>query len=123
MLKLLCIFIGSGLGSVCRYSIGTYLVKATSQHYPWSTFLANTIGCLLIGLLMGYFQRTQSHWLYMLLVTGFCGGFTTFSTFSNESIQLLRQGLYTIALTYIALSLITGFMAVAAGIYAVKQLT
>lgn len=123
MLKLLFIFLGGGLGSMCRYSISAYIVKTTSTHFPYATFLANAIGCLLIGLLIGFFQRSQNHLLYLLLVTGFCGGFTTFSTFSNESFHLLRQGFYIHALAYIALSLLTGLTAVAAGICVVKHLS
>ena len=57
MLKLLFIFLGGGLGSMCRYSISAYIVKTTSTHFPYATFLANAIGCLLIGLLIGYFQQ------------------------------------------------------------------
>lgn len=122
MLKLLCIFIGGGLGSVCRYSIGVYFINANQHHFPWATFAANVLGCLTIGLLIGVFERTHINWLYMLLVTGFCGGFTTFSTFSNESLQLLRQGLYTLAFVYIALSLTIGLTAAASGFYLIKHL-
>lgn len=122
MLKLLCIFLGGGLGSLCRYSIGTYFIKSAEQHFPWATFAANALGCLLIGLLIGYFERVHTNWLYMLLVTGFCGGFTTFSTFSNESIQLIRQGFYFMALVYIAFSLFTGLIAAASGFFIIKNL-
>ena len=123
MLKLFCIFVGGGLGSICRYSIGAYLIHAAHNRLPWATLVANALGCLLIGLLMGYFERTHTNWLSMLLITGFCGGFTTFSTFSNESVQLMRQGLYTTALCYMALSLIIGLSAVGAGLYVVKTLS
>lgn len=123
MLKLLCIFVGGGLGSICRYSIGAYLIQASSNRLPWATFAANALGCLLIGLLMGYFERTHANWLYLLLVTGFCGGFTTFSTFSNECVQLLRQGLYTTALCYMTLSLFIGFTAVGVGFYGAKTIS
>lgn len=122
MLKLFCIFIGGGLGSICRYSIGAYLIHAAHNRLPWATLVANALGCLLIGLLMGYFERTHTNWLYMLLITGFCGGFTTFSTFSNESVQLMRQGLYTMAFGYMALSLVIGLSAVGVGLYAAKML-
>lgn len=118
MFKLLCIFVGGGLGSICRYSIGAYIIHAT--HYPWATFVANALGCLFIGLLMGYFERAHTNWLYLLLITGFCGGFTTFSTFSNESVQLMRQGLYSTALCYMALSLLIGLSAVGLGLYATR---
>lgn len=71
MLKLLCIFIGGGLGSICRYSVGAYLIQSSQGRIPWATFAANALGCLLIGILIGYFERTHTNWLYMLLVIGF----------------------------------------------------
>lgn len=71
MLKLLCIFIGGGLGSICRYSVGAYLIQSSQGRIPWATFAANALGCLLIGILIGYFERVHTNWLYMLLVTGF----------------------------------------------------
>lgn len=123
MLKLFCIFVGGGLGSICRYSVGAFLIQSSHSRLPWATFVANALGCLLIGLLMGYFERTHSNWLYMLLVTGFCGGFTTFSTFSNESVQLMRQGLYTTALCYMVFSLFIGLSAVGVGLYAAKTIS
>lgn len=121
MLKLLCIFIGGGLGSMCRYTIGAYLLKSSTEHFPWPTFVANALGCLLIGLLVGGFERYHAHLLQMLLVTGFCGGFTTFSTFSNESVQLLRQGLYLLAITYMVLSLLVGLSAAGFGYFMVRN--
>lgn len=121
MIKLLCIFIGGGLGSMCRYSISAYVLKSSAEHFPWPTFAVNTIGCLLIGMLMGGFERYHTNWLQMLLVTGFCGGFTTFSTFSNESVQLLRQGLYSLAIAYMGLSLFVGLMAAGFGYLMVRN--
>lgn len=122
MIKLLMIFAGGGLGSLCRYSIGAALLKNVDGHFPWATFAANAIGCLCIGLLAGYFERRQAGLVYMLLVTGFCGGFTTFSTFSNESVQLMRQGFYSLALGYMALSMCIGLMCTASGFWAAKNI-
>lgn len=115
--ELLCIFVGGGLGSLCRYSIGAYLLKGTGGTFPWATFMANSLGCLSIGLLIGYFERRQTDLLQLLLVTGFCGGFTTFSTFSNETIQLFRQGLHSVAFAYVALSLLIGLCCTVCGYY------
>ena len=117
MLKLLCIFIGGGLGSICRYSVGAYLIQSSQGCIPWATFAANALGCLLIGILIGYFERTHTNWLYMLLVTGFCGGFTTFSTFSLETGELLRSGSFVTAIAYVVLSVVCGVLAVIAAQY------
>lgn len=115
MRELLCIFLGGGLGSICRYSIGAFLLQSQGRSFPWATLAANVIGCLCIGLLTGFFERRQAGMVYLLLVTGFCGGFTTFSTFSNETFQFLRQGLYSMALLYIVLSLAAGLAMLLAG--------
>lgn len=122
MLQLISIFVGGGLGSLCRYAVGAYLIKShTNGGFPWATFAVNVIGCLLIGLLSGALQRRGADLLYMLLVTGFCGGFTTFSTFSNECFTLLRQGATGLALAYLALSLFCGVIAVGAGFLLMKN--
>lgn len=84
MRELLCIFLGGGLGSICRYSIGAFLLHSSGRAFPWATLAANVIGCLCIGLLSGFFERRQAGIVYLLLVTGFCGGFTTFSTFPTK---------------------------------------
>lgn len=111
----LCIFIGGGFGSVCRYAIGAWLLKGIRVPFPFATFTANAIGCLCIGLFLGYWAGKPNHWLHLLLVTGFCGGFTTFSTFSNESVQLLREGSFGIAALYIITSLVVGLVMVFVG--------
>jgi CrcB protein len=91
--------------------------KWVSQLYPWGTFVANMLGCILIGILMGYFSKLQlnNNDYKLLLVTGFCGGYTTFSAFAFENFTLWQQGNNTTALTYIALSVIGGLLAVFSG--------
>lgn len=121
MRELLFIFIGGGAGSICRYAIGSYLLKGVTHQFPWATLLANALGCLCIGLLMGYFERRNTGLIYLLLVTGFCGGFTTFSTFSNETFQLFRQGLYVLAFTYAAASLLIGLFCLGCGFMITKN--
>lgn len=118
--ELLCVFLGGGAGSLCRYAIGTHLVKASSGGFPWGTLAANALGCLFIGLLLGWFERRGAGLGQLLLVTGFCGGFTTFSTFSNETVQLLRQGATGMALSYAGISIATGLLLCAAGYCATK---
>lgn len=113
---LIAIFIGSGLGGVCRYLLSAAIQShaAPFTSFPWGTFTVNVAGCLLIGLCYGLFDRfcpdvIVSQQIRLFLTIGFCGGFTTFSTFVNENFILLQSSDIMMALGYTALSLIAGF--------------
>jgi CrcB protein len=115
--NLFLVLLGGGLGSVARYLLSYFLTKNNALNFPWATFIANTLGCIIIGLLFGYIQKNnlQNETLKLLLITGFCGGFTTFSTFSLENIQFIQNQNYTLALIYTLASLFVGFLAVFIG--------
>lgn len=104
-MPLILIFIGSGLGGVTRWALSNWL----NDSYPLGTFLANILGCFLIGLLSKILPTDAS--TRLLLITGFCGGFTTFSTFINENLLYLKGGQLLIAIAYVSLSLATGLFA------------
>ncbi len=109
---ILAVFVGSGLGGVLRWVIGI-LCANFNANYPWGTLLVNVLGCLLLG----YLTRVTPGDMYLklLLTTGFCGGFTTFSTFVNESLLMMRSGQLFAALGYLALSLVLGLLAARLG--------
>jgi CrcB protein len=107
--KFLLVFIGSGVGGVIRYSISLFFANV-SYKFPWPTFIANAVAAFLVGVF--YALATQKEWLdknYILLLTvGFCGGLSTFSTFSYEGVRLFQTQQYGIAALYVLLSVITG---------------
>jgi len=113
MLKpILIVGAGSFVGGTLRYLVS--LLLKPGGGFPVATFVVNSAGCLLIGLLYGLFTRfsdTSSQWC-LLLTTGFCGGFTTFSTFANESLAMLQKGQYGLFAIYIGCSVIAGLLAV-----------
>lgn len=121
MKHILLVFFGGGIGSVLRYLIGKWL-NSSSDGLPYGTFMANILGSLLIGLILGLASKnnslTQSQTL--LLATGFCGGFTTFSTFAYENHVFLKSGDFTSFALYTIGSFIIGFLAVFLGIFLVK---
>lgn len=84
------------------------------------TFVVNIIGCFLIGVLTSYFLKVDNY-LKFLLITGFCGGFTTFSTFSAENYSLWQNGNYPVLLLYVLLSIIVGLIAVYLGLQVAKN--
>lgn len=120
---LLLVGIGGGLGSIFRYIISTVLVRILPGHYPWGTFFVNVLGCFLIGVFLAWFEKqvpVGEFNLRLLLVTGFCGGFTTFSAFASENIKLLLSGQVLAALVYITGSVLVSLLAVWAGLELVK---
>ncbi|WP_435264034.1 fluoride efflux transporter CrcB [Tenacibaculum sp. nBUS_03] len=123
MKQLLLIFIGGGAGSVLRYLVGK-LLNNSQTGIPYGTFVANILGSLLIGLILGFAAKnealTQNHTL--LLATGFCGGFTTFSSFAYENHVFLKAGDFTTFAIYTIASFIIGFLAVFGGIFLTKFL-
>lgn len=104
--------LGGGLGSIFRYLISIYLMAKTTTIFPVGTFFVNLAGCFLIGLIYGLAIRENwlTEELRFFLATGFCGGFTTFSTFSFESFELLKLGEYTTVMLYIAGSIFIGML-------------
>lgn len=122
MIKAL-ILVGSGsfIGGAARYLIST-LMKPANGGFPWGTLTVNLLGCFLIGLLYGLFARfstTDSNWC-LLLTTGLCGGFTTFSTFANESLKMLQSGNTWRFVGYVAANVIVGIALTAVGYMLVK---
>ena len=115
------VFIGGGLGSVLRFIIGKWL-NNTENGIPYGTFAANILGSFLIGLILGYAAKNNnlSESQTLLLATGFCGGFTTFSTFAYENHMLLKSGDFSSFAIYTIASFIVGFLAVFTGMYLVK---
>lgn len=117
MAKILLIFLGGGCGSVMRYLISDlskYMFGSMTTHAGLAgTFVCNILGCLLIGLFNGYSARFGwSEHTRLMLTVGLCGGFTTFSTFSNEGLQLLQSGNYTLYAIYTIMSVVSGVGAV-----------
>tara|TARA_B100001109_G_scaffold207902_1_gene175285 strand:+ start:378 stop:749 length:372 start_codon:yes stop_codon:yes gene_type:complete len=93
MKSFILVFLGGGLGSGLRYLVAIAM-NQYSKVLPFGTFTVNMLGCLLIGLVLGYAQKenTLTSNQTLLLATGFCGGFTTFSAFASENLELIRNG-------------------------------
>lgn len=105
-MQFLFVFIGGGLGSMCRFGLAKILSNYKFD-FPLATFLANVISCLILGYFIGLqLKNGLAERNSLLLMTGFCGGFSTFSTFSGESLQLFQNGNFSTGLAYIALSIL-----------------
>ena len=100
------IFIGGGTGAICRFLISK-IVPTQEASFPTATLLANIVSCIILGFLMAYLaKKGMDQKLQWLLMTGFCGGFSTFSTFSAESFKLIDNGNWTLAGLYITASVL-----------------
>lgn len=126
MKEVIYIFIGGGVGSVLRYLIQIAINERMSTFaspFSWGTLTVNVVGSLLIGLFYSLSERFQlSMEVRLLLTAGLCGGFTTFSTFSNDGLILLKEGFYGMFLLYALLSIFLGLAAVLLGGFIGKQI-
>ena len=116
-MNFLFVALGGALGSVLRYFLSLVIPKMAG--FPWPTFVANILGCLCIGIFSGIFLKCDSlsPILKLFLVTGFCGGFTTFSTFASENLALLHSGKFGMFIAYALASFVLGVAACFAGLY------
>ena len=119
MLKnILLVALGGAAGSVARYLLSKAIQDTAATAFPWGTMAVNMAGCLLIGLLYGLSSGDGARLgadLKLMLTVGFCGGFTTFSTFANESLTLAKTGDALLSAAYIGSSVALGVLAVMAG--------
>jgi fluoride exporter len=120
---LLYVAIGSALGGVSRYLLGGYIQRVLQTEFPAGTLLINVSGSLLIGAILQYAVETSTVTpeLKALLTIGFCGGYTTFSTFSYETLALLKDGEWTRAGVYIASSVLLSLVATFVGFVLARE--
>lgn len=120
--NILLVGLGGGIGSIVRFLCQKVVSESYPHAFPFGTFLVNITGCLVIGLLFGIMEKgslLNPEWR-LLLITGFCGGFTTFSSFAAENVQLLKDGHIAYFAFYTAGSVVLGILATWLGIAILK---
>ena len=125
MNELMAIALGGALGAVARYLVGETVTTQVGSVFPWGIFVVNVVGCFLIGML--FVLLAEQHqgagiWRSLLMV-GFLGAFTTFSTFSLQTLALIETGRWLTALAYSLASLLSCLVAVAFGVWITRQLS
>lgn len=120
--NIILVGLGGALGSVARYLISVLVYSSKTQSFPWSTLLTNFMGCLLLGLLLGYFQKNDNQYqeLKLLLAIGVCGGMTTFSTFSAETLNLMQSGNLLATALYAISSFVGGVLLLYLGVVLIR---
>src|SRR5512138_2868558 len=118
MQQVLLIAVGGALGTVSRYGLSTFVYHATNETFPWGTLAVNLIGCFLIGVFAELFDTAliPTEWRSFVTI-GFIGGFTTFSTYSLETVNLFRDGELRLAAVNALASNVLGIVCVGIGIY------
>ena len=109
--------VGGAFGAISRYGLDRVIEQRTESSFPWSTFAINVSGCLLVGFLIAAIvdRGSAPEWLRAGLVVGFCGGYTTFSTFGQETLDLMEANESVVAVLYVTASVVVGVLAVLAG--------
>jgi CrcB protein len=109
--------VGGALGAVSRYGLDRVIEQRSESSFPWSTFVINVTGCLLVGFLIAALvdRRSAPEWVRAGLVVGFCGGYTTFSTFGQETLDLIEADEVVLAVLNVCASVVVGVLAVLAG--------
>ncbi|MFZ4106810.1 fluoride efflux transporter CrcB [Flavobacterium sp.] len=119
---ILFIGIGGAIGSILRYLTSVMVTKYWASQFPLATFVTNVLGCFIIGLFIGLLEKYNlaNSSLKWFLITGFCGGYTTFSAFGFENYSLFNSNNSSLAFIYIAMSVLIGLFAVWLGLFVSK---
>lgn len=120
--NILIVGMGSFFGGISRYLLSKYVQGSIISTFPYPTFVVNIVGCFIIGLIFGISQKGTllSAELKLLLAVGFCGGFTTFSTFANENLALIKDGNFFFFTIYSTLSVFLGILSTYLGVLLTK---
>lgn len=112
MMSYLLIGIGGALGAICRYSLGLFVARRTKSSFPFGTWIINITGSLLLGIVFNLHKSgAVADWVMLLVGIGFCGAYTTFSTFGNETVQLIVANKWRLAVGYIVISVVVSLLA------------